>query len=287
MAGLTEEQLAEFSDLGFVIVEDLLPSDVLDRIEQDITDIIDDLVDEAHGAGRLPERFDGDPFDLRLANLRNVMGEDCEFERAVTGKNLRSAGMFSLMTCGEILDLVDSVIGPEILVHPQFNCQAKFPRESESMIPWHQDLGFLDPSAEETTMVNFWIPLVNATVENGCLEVLTRSHRFGLKPHGEVTGYPSAGILEGNVPQGAPRACPVKRGSAVVFQHRTIHRSFPNRSERIRWSVDIRYCDPRLPTGRDEVPGFVGGSFLNPASVTTSHLEWERNLNGIDPEPFA
>ncbi len=285
VTGLTDIQLSEFTELGFVVVSDLVPNSVLEGVERDISGILSALADEAQRTKALADKFEDDPFDLRLANLRKQLGEGCEIERAVTGKNLRTARMFALMTCREILDVVDSVIGPEILVHPQFNCQAKFPGEDTSLIPWHQDLSFLDPSAEKTMMVNFWIPLVDATIENGCLEVLTHSHQRGLKPHGEVAGYPNPGIIEGCVPQGEPRPCPVRRGDVVVFQHRTVHRSFPNRSDRIRWSADIRYSDPALPTGRDNVPGFVARSATNPGSITQNHEEWERILMGIDPEP--
>ena len=160
MTGLTDIQLSEFTELGFVVVSDLVPNSVLEGVERDIAGILSALADEAQRTKALADKFEDDPFDLRLANLRKQLGEGCEIERAVTGKNLRTAGMFALMTCREILDVVDSVIGPEILVHPQFNCQAKFPGEDSSLIPWHQDLSFLDPSAEKTMMVNFWIPLV-------------------------------------------------------------------------------------------------------------------------------
>ena len=125
--------------------------------------------------------------------IRDAMDDSSEIEREVTGKRLKTAGMFSLITHPAILDIVESIIGPEILAHPQFNCQAKMPNETRSQIPWHQDLGFLHPEAEATFMVNFWIPLVDVTVENGCLEVIPGSHRAGLMPHGEVRGYPNEG----------------------------------------------------------------------------------------------
>jgi hypothetical protein len=285
MSGMTEHQLSKFFTLGFVIVEDFIPFDILDHVEGDIIRVVDGMIDEAYKAGRLSTRFEGDPFDLKLASLRKVLGQGNDVEQAVTGKNLRSQGMFELMTCGEILDLVESVIGEEILVHPQFNCQAKFPGEQESLIPWHQDLGFLDPSAEETVMVNFWIPLVDTTTKNGCLEVIPESHCKGLKPHGTVSGYPGSGIETTHLPFSEGIACPVRKGSAVVFQHRTIHRSFPNRTERIRWSADIRYCDPEQPTGRDNVPGYLARSHRNPGSVITGHRAWEGMLQGVNPEP--
>ncbi len=196
--------------------------------------------------------------------------------------------MFSVITHPAILDTVESVIGPEIMFHPQFNCQAKMPRETRSKIPWHQDLGFLRPEAEQTLMANFWIPLVDVTVENGCLEVIAGSHRSGLKPHGPLPDYPSPehGILMEHLPPGDRLACPIRKGGAVLFQHKTLHRSFPNRTDRIRWSIDIRYSDPARPSGRDEIPGLLVCSRACPEAVLRGHLDWQKLWRHLDPDQY-
>ena len=282
MAGLSEEQLSSYLNDGFLLLEDVLSPDDLQPLIDDIADEIDRKARAACATGKLSDPFENEPFDRRLACLRETMDDATEIEKAVTGKHLKTAGMFAVITHPAILDIVESVIGPEILAHPQFNCQAKMPNETRSQIPWHQDLGFLHPEAEATFMVNFWIPLVDVTVENGCLEVIPGSHRAGLMPHGEVDGYPNAGIREGWVPDGEPVACPVRKGGVVVFQHKTAHRSFPNRTDRIRWSLDIRYSDPSKPTGRDEVPGFLARSDAHPESVAKTHLDWLELMQEVD-----
>ena len=282
MAGLSADQLAAYLDDGFLLLEDALSPVDLQPLIDDITAEIDRKTREALSDGKLSDPFEDAPFDRRLACLCDAMDDASEIETAVTGKRLKTAGMFGVITHPAILDIVESVIGPEILAHPQFNCQAKMPNETRSQIPWHQDLGFLHPDAEATFMVNFWIPLVDVTVENGCLEVIPGSHRAGLKPHGEVTGYPNVGIREGWVPDGQPVACPVRKGGLVVFQHKTAHRSFPNRTDRIRWSLDIRFSDPSKPTGRDEVPGFRARSRANPEGVARTHLDWLGLMQGVD-----
>jgi hypothetical protein len=48
----------------------------------------------------------------------------------------------------------------------------------------------------------------------------------------------------------------------------------PNFSDHIRWSLDIRYSDPRLPTGRDSIPGFIARSIESPESIAKSHHDW-------------
>ena len=282
MAGLSADQLSAYLDDGFLLLEDVLSPADLQPLIDDINAGIDRKAREVFADERLSDPFERVPFDRRLTRICDVMDDPSEIEKAVTGKRLKTAGMFSLITCPAILDIVESVIGPEILAHPQFNCQAKMPNEARSQIPWHQDLGFLHPEAEATFMVNFWIPLVDVTVENGCLEVIPGSHRAGLMPHGELTDYPNEGILAGWVPDGQPVACPVRKGGLVVFQHKTAHRSFPNRTDRIRWSLDVRYSDPSKPTGRDEVPGFLARSRAHPERVAKTHLDWLKLMQGLD-----
>lgn len=88
---------------------------------------------------------------------------------AVAQKKHTTAGMFRLITHPWILDAVESVIGPEILVHPQFNLRGMLPGAQGVM--FHQDLAFLDQDAEETQFANFWIPLQRINRYNGPLQV--------------------------------------------------------------------------------------------------------------------
>ena len=194
----------------------------------------------------------------------------------VNGK-LRTPGMFQILTEPALLDVVESMIGPEILAHPQFNIRAKLPNQDTSVVPWHQDLAYLQPDAEKTFMVNAWLPLVDATVENGCLEVIPRSH-LSLIEHEERLGPGRnfRGVRAENLPPGDPVACPVRVGDILLIQHMTMHRSLPNNSDHIRWSLDLRYSDPAMPTGRDGVPGFIARSKADPSSISRNAEEWDR-----------
>lgn len=62
-------------------------------------------------------------------------------------------------------------------------------------------------------------------------------------------------------------ALPMKGGSAVLLNDRLIHSSKPNKSDHVRWSVDLRY----QPTDQDPMPqhgiGFLVRSRKNPEKV--------------------
>jgi hypothetical protein len=78
------------------------------------------------------------------------------------------------------------------------------------------------------------------------------------------------------LPEVAPRAVPVEKGG-IVFMHRyTPHRSTPNYSQGVRWSIDLRYQPTGQPTGRPFHPAFVARSRSHPETVLTDHAEWAR-----------
>ena len=270
MAGLSNRQLAFFKEEGYLLLEELLPEAAYQPLVDEIDAAIDQEARQAQAEGHLGDLFEDAPFKDRLARICEAMGTGKQVLREILGKRHKTAGLFHLLTHPSLLDVVESVIGPEILVHPQFNLRAKMPGEEE--VVWHQDIAFLDRAVEETFMVNFWIPLVDTDVKNGCLEIVAGSHRHGIVPH-EKPAFEQE-IPENRVPPGARVLSILPAGGAALLQHKTVHRSFPNLSDHVRWSLDIRYSDPRKPTGRAHVPGFIARSRENPDGVAKNHLDW-------------
>ena len=281
MGGLNSEQIAFYKDQGYLLVEDVIPVEDLQLLISELNETVDQNARNAQARGELSDLFEDEPFERRLARIVESVADpsdtsfsDTLFE-GLHGK-LKTEGMFAVQAHPAILDIVESLIGPEILAHPQFNIRPKLPNQDTSVVPWHQDLGYLQPDASETFMVNFWIPLVDATVENGCMEVIAGSHKAPLINHvlGLGPGRNFKGIVDGALPDGEQVQCPVPLGGVLLIQHKTIHRSVPNYSDHIRWSMDIRYSDPRMPTGRDGVPGFIARSEAQPASVANNLGDW-------------
>jgi phytanoyl-CoA hydroxylase len=278
--GLSVEQRTFFLDNGYLLVDPLLRASELQPLIDELAERVDRTAREAHAAGRLRKLFDDEPFARRLAKICASM-EDCSDVWRFAGEKYRSVAMAAVMTHPAILDAVESVIGPEILAHPQFNVRAKLPDQELTVVPWHQDLAYLRPEADPTLIMNFWIPLVDATAENGCVEVMPGSHRAGLLPHERIRNY--QGIPDDKVPPGPIVTCPVRVGGALLLQPKTIHRSIPNRSDHVRWSLDLRYSDPALPTGRPQAKGFIARSAARPGAVAASLDEWLRyRTSGTD-----
>ena len=137
----------------------------------------------------------------------------------------------------------------------------------------HQDQAGTLPEADESNIVTAWLAINDATEANGCLMVIPGSHRGELLPHGPLP-HGGAGIPVEHLPAAEFVPLPMPRGGAIFMTARTIHRSLPNVSDGIRWSVDARYMPIGRPTGRPFFPGFVGRSRLRPQTELHDSQAW-------------
>lgn len=274
--GLNRDQLDFYRENGYLPIERLFNPAELDVLKEDLNQVVDYWANVYHNEGRLIDRFTVEPFERRLFMIYEAMAGQCPELLVAVGGKRKTPAMFHVMTLPPILDVVESIIGTEILAHPQFNSRAKLP-DRKSVVRWHQDIGFLDKDADDTFMVNFWVPLVDSDAGNGCLDVIPGSHRIGRLPFVDSP----ENIIPEYLPAVEPICCPIPLGGALLIQHKTVHRSNPNYSDHIRWSLDIRYSDWRRPTGRAAVPGFIARSAVHPERITKNHLEWLKLFEGI------
>jgi hypothetical protein len=106
---------------------------------------------------------------------------------------------------------------------------------------WHQDYGywykngFLYPEA----LVSVMVALTDATIENGCLQVLKGSHKMQRFEHNVV------GKQQGVDPEFLEYAkgfcehayVELKAGDVLFFHSNILHASSPNTSDTARWSI--------------------------------------------------
>ena len=285
-SGLTPQQKQQFHDDGFLFVRNLLPDQALQPLIDELSRMVDNGAQAAVKQGVLDpsDTYDDAPFETRLGLVSNACSDpNWIWSNYFRDQKIRTAGMFTLRTASTLLDVVASLIGEEILAHPQFNFRAKLPNQDITVIPWHQDLAYLIPEeAGDTLVVNVWLPLVRATEENGCMQVIRGSHRFNLINHNfqdQTPGHTGGkGISDVELPPGEVVTAELDVGDVLLTSERVVHRGLPNRADTVRWSVDTRYSQIGLPTGRANVPGFVARSRSNPERIAKSHHDWNRQF---------
>lgn len=152
-----------------------------------------------------------------------------------------------LATHPRVLDVVEDIVGPNVLVHSStFFC--KHPHDA-SFVSWHQD-GFYW-QLNEPRLTSAWIALRESTAENGCLRVIPGSHRQARLPHA-ATAVSRDNLLgsglEVSVEVDERQARDVLLAAGEMSCHHVdlIHGSSPNRTDGKRIGFAVRYLAPEL-----------------------------------------
>src|SRR5579871_1315537 len=274
--GLTKEQVSAFREEGVLVAEGILTDADLEPVKEEYARWIDRRACELAAEGKITDLHEDAPFERRAALL---YAQSPEITSGLDIMFVRGPATFAFLHNARLLDAVESLVGPEITCNPIQHIRAKPPAASSGTgtgfynVPWHQDAGVTWEEADNSDIITCWMPLVDATVENGCMEVMPGAWKQGYREHQAEGGTTIRPDLLPDVP---PRAVPVRKGG-IVFMHRyTPHRSTPNYTDGVRWSLDLRYQPAGTPTGRPFHPDFVARSRRNPASVLTDHAEWSR-----------
>ena len=115
-----------------------------------------------------------------------------------------------------------------------------------------------------------------ATIENGCLQVIPGSHRKDLVAH--CPTEQGLAIPDKLLPTQAAVPLPMRPGSLLLMTQRTMHSSLDNVSpDDVRISFDLRYQPVGQPTGRPSFPGFVARSKARPETVLRDPEAWSRS----------
>ena len=141
-----------------------------------------------------------------------------------------------------VLDLVEAVIGPDILVfHTTVWMKAA---HSENYVPWHQDATYFGLAPFEH--VTAWVALTQSRPESGCVRVIPGSHHNGQLAHFDDHKDPLTMLSRGQKLTDAIREedavhLVLEPGDVSLHHTLTVHSSRINRSDEWRIGVGISY----------------------------------------------
>lgn len=255
--GLGADEVRRFNEAGYLVRERVFSPADLASIRGALERVVDREVRSRAAEGKLRHTFPDEDLDNRLARIYE---KDAEAGRAIYGRVLGKGGggyhgpeMFDMLTHPGLPSCVESLVGPEIVGSSVYRVRVKLPEFAHGEVPWHQDSGYLLSHCDRYLIVTCWIPLVDATVANGCLYVVPGAHRGGILRHctGGKAGYLE--IPEETVPAGAI-PIEMRAGGVLFMTNLTPHASFRNSTRSIRWSLDLRYQSAEAPNNVDEPP---------------------------------
>ena len=222
---LTEAQISEFHEHGFLNGGRLLDGDRVDSLRRELDRVIadrdrTDVPQPVHlrNLNRNPETpvwqivniwAASDPF-RELIGIRRIVDEVAQLTRA---KRLR-------------------------VWHDQIQYK---PAERGGVTMWHQDAP-LWPIIEPMTEVSAWVALDDVDEENGCMSMVPGSHRWGnqidfirsVENYEDMPG-------EWNGRRVEIIRCPVRKGEVHYHHALTWHGSHANTSQRPRRAIAIHY----------------------------------------------
>lgn len=283
------ELAQQFHQSGYLVVEDIVDCEtVLHPLISEYKALLSSLCDIWIQERLLPAKVTNYPFADQIraaysAGLDFFQPLDISLppgEIAVDTPFHAGRAVFNLITDNDLLDVVEQLIGSELTSNPIQHVRIKPPatelskdevRAHITHTDWHQDRAVTLEDADTTDMVTVWVAVTDATVENGCLQVIPGSHRESMLQH---CPSPQLSIPQSQFDVQRAVPLPVKAGGAVLFHPQTIHSSLTNTTDSIRWSFDLRYNVTGQPTGRPMFPDFVVRSKQNPASVTVNATQW-------------
>ncbi|MEM7303572.1 MAG: phytanoyl-CoA dioxygenase family protein [Pseudomonadota bacterium] len=287
---LSDEQISSFNRFGYLVVDDVLDQkNVLDPVRAEYAQLLDELYAGWFAEGRVSEPPAGLSFhDKLLISYRAKCDWFQPMDISLPGDRIQAdtpfhfgPAIFDLVTNERLLDVVEALIGPEITSNPIQHVRIKPPapdlqkdeiRAHIAATDWHQDRGVTHAEADETRMITVWCAVSDATVENGCLQVLPLAGNDDVYPH--CPGNGQLAIADGQIDRDAAVPLPVKSGGVVIFHPLTPHASLENRSGEFRWSFDLRYNVTGEPTGRSHFPEIVARSRMHPDDEMRSWRGW-------------
>lgn len=210
-------------------------------------------------SGDLKQDFGELGFERRVAK---VSEQTDKLALSIWDGALCGEAIFNLIRCKPLLDIAEQLCGSEIIASSVYRLRPKIPGHNKGPVPWHQDSGYFEPFCDNALVLTVWLPLVDSSEENGCLWVQPGVHERGIFRHTDSARGYYLEIPPEDLPPVEPVCAPVRKGGVLLLTNRTPHASFDNRTNRVRWSMDLRYQSAALPTNADitRLEGEISGS---------------------------
>ncbi len=242
---MTDQEIQDsYEQDGFVVVRDIIDDRDLEPLRSFIKAKVDEYAREQYAEGKLSSLYEDESFERRYAAICE------EQEISPHGWSFGSSGreFYDLYNIPGIIDVLSLILGPEVSNLGGPALRTKLPGSVITSFPWHQDSQYVDQTKIGTKekhtghlhLVTVWVPLVEATVENGCCWVIPGSHLWGLLD-GARGDDMNVHMEEDVEARGTPVAVPLKPGGALFMSNLCIHTSKLNTTKSCRWSIDFRH----------------------------------------------
>ena len=217
----------KYFDNGYLLLKDFLDKEIVETILQDANSVFQLQFDYLN----LNSNFNQNLKDLFKNHFQVFV---------YCGKQIQHLiSLHQLSLDNKIVDLIKTLglEKPNISTRPvlYFNHPDLAKEKSYHTVDAHQDWRAMQSSLDSLVI---WIPLMNIDKSLGALQIIPKSHLFGLKTNEVVNGF---GMVDCVIYDDEFIDVEVNQGDILVFSSFLIHRSGNNSSDQPRWSCHFRY----------------------------------------------
>lgn len=262
---LTPEQIAFFHDNGFLSLDAVTTPDEVERMRA----AYDRIFQQRAG------RAEGNQFDLAGADEE---GKEAALPQ-ILGPRKYAPELADTLYETNAHAIAVQLLGPD--VHFSGDHAIFKPARSGSPTPWHQDEAYWDPSTNYNSL-SFWMPLQEATMENGCMQFIPGTQNQEIVPHQSIGGDTRVHGLEivEDVDASQAVACPIPAGGVTIHGSRTMHYTGANQSDVPRRALILGF-------GAPSTPRTDGRRFPWNEAKRTAREERSRAAQSADAQPEA
>ena len=220
---------------GYLFIRRLLPTEALESLRLKLLEI-------AREAGWVKKDA---PLEQAIADLNGFCVEPEPEYNKVYIRMYKLQEFQAIYHHPNLMTLFEILLNDTVLLHPSVIGRTIFPQREAFTTPPHQDFVPIQGSPDTYTA---WIPLSDITKELGSLQIASGSHLSGVYDFRPSIG---AGGMEVIDPlEGTWVSNPFKQSDVLIFHSMTVHKGLPNKTDRLRMSLDGRYqkvSDPISP----------------------------------------
>src|SRR3954468_5831039 len=218
---LSDEQVAFFNENGFLANVKMLDEKQIEFLRNEV----EELADAHHPGHELFDEFHSNESNDPSTILFHALGA-----WRIT------PGFHDVLWNPRFLVAASQLLGnsPVRFWHDQLFCK---PPKKGGVVAWHQDYSYWTRT-KPVAHLTCWCALDAATEENGCLQYIAGSHRWGLLPKpviaGDLHGIRDYLSDEQKLQFDHPTLAPVEAGEAIFHHPLTLHGSGENKSHQPR-----------------------------------------------------
>ena len=261
---LTTEQIQTYNDQGFLIFDQPLFS--------------------SNQFAAFKERF-----EWHLQLWEELTGHPVE---GIDRANFVDPKLNDWFLSDEVLDLVEPIIGPDIALFATSSFNKLAP--AGKRVPWHEDGSYWKSFAKNRIeVVSVWLAIDPSTPENGCMRVISGSHKERDREHVQVKDLGNTllknTVREDLVDESKAVNCVLEPNHCTLHDTYLIHGSNATDGKMRRCGYQMRYMPTTvksthasgqqiyLARGRDQ----AGNEYLDPGKVNELWLEERPQLQKI------